>query len=107
MKSGSQHSVIFSRSMEHHNGDVQKSVHDSVQNPVLYQEPEEDIRILGEMLRDVGIMNKMLQSLVSVDSGEYRGNLRVVLGAAERMKHRCLRLIGDEPKPPQRGKHAR
>ena len=63
----------------------------------IYQEPEQDIRVLGELVRDVGTMKDMLAGLVFTGPEEYARNLRVVRGAAERTIKRCDRLIGDEP----------
>lgn len=62
--------------------------------PDLYVEPEEDLLILGEMLHDVSTMGEMLRAL-PFDRHRYRGNLRVALGAAVRMRDRCQRLLGE------------
>jgi hypothetical protein len=61
----------------------------------LHQEPEEDILLLGLMMQDVAIQGDMLRKLPSQTPGDYRGNLIVCRGAAERLKQRCTRLLGD------------
>lgn len=65
----------------------------------LFREPDDSILILGEMIRDVGLMRENLQTL-PFDIEAYRGQIRVVLTAAVRMKKRCERLLGEEPDPP-------
>jgi hypothetical protein len=88
MKSGIAHDRSFSRSFQSAPAAVK-----------LYTEPEEDIRVLGELVRDVGVMKDMLAGLAFSSMEEYRKNLRVVRNAAERTIRRCDRLIGDEPNP--------
>jgi hypothetical protein len=61
----------------------------------LYQEPAEDIRLLGLMAQDVKLMESMLGSLHLRNEADYRSNLIVCRGAAERLKQRCTRLLGD------------
>lgn len=61
----------------------------------LHTEPEQDIRVLGELVRDVGTMKDMLTELVFATSDGYLQNLRVVRNAAERTIRRCDRLLGD------------
>jgi hypothetical protein len=73
----------------------------------LHEEPEEEIRVLGLMMLDVQVMADMLRGLAFDSLPNYRGSLRVVLGAAERMRQRCTRLIGDgeaAPAPRARAK---
>lgn len=60
----------------------------------LYVEPEEDLLVLGEMLHDVATMGEMLRELPFV-RWSYRGNLRVIRGAAVRMADRCAKLLGE------------
>lgn len=62
--------------------------------PELYVEPQNDIELLGEMLHDQATIGEMLREL-PFDRAHYRGNLRVVLGAAVRMRDRCVRLLGE------------
>ena len=62
----------------------------------LYSEPQEDIRVLGELVRDVGVMRDLLSGLAFAGADEYKRNLRVVKSAAERMITRCDRLIGEK-----------
>ncbi len=62
--------------------------------PELYVEPESDIELLGEMLHDTRTMGEMLAQL-PFDRAHYRANLRIVLGAAVRMRDRCQRLLED------------
>lgn len=60
----------------------------------LYVEPEEDLLVLGEMLHDAATMGEMLREL-PYSRLDYRGNLRVVRGAAVRMADRCAKLLGE------------
>jgi hypothetical protein len=60
----------------------------------LWVEPTEQMLILGEMLRDTQLMLEKLQGLPFSGVG-YRGDLRVIRGAAKRTAERCARLIGD------------
>lgn len=60
--------------------------------PELYVEPENDIELLGEMLHDAATVAEMLREL-PFDRTHYRGNLRIVLGAAVRMRDRCRKLL--------------
>jgi hypothetical protein len=59
----------------------------------LHQEPEEDIVLLGLMLDDVRIAGEMLRALAYSSSDGYCGNLRVVSGAADRLRKRAARLL--------------
>lgn len=61
----------------------------------LYIEPENDIELLGEMLHDNRVMAELLQEL-PFDRAHYRANIRIVLGAAVRMRERCARLLGEQ-----------
>ncbi len=65
----------------------------------LYVEPDTDIELLGEMLHDVKTMGQLLAEL-PFDRDGYRANLRIVAGAAVRMRARCARLLGDPPPDP-------
>jgi hypothetical protein len=64
--------------------------------PNLYQEPDEDILIVGEMLHDLKTMDELIRKL-PFDREHYRANLRIVLGAAVRTRQRCERLLEDSP----------
>lgn len=66
----------------------------------LYQEPTEDLLILGEMLHDVKTMAQLLAAL-PFDRESYRANLRIVAGCAVRTRARCSRLLGDPPPDPE------
>lgn len=61
----------------------------------LHHEPDEDIRLLGLMASDVQLMENMLKNLAFKNAADYRSNLIVCRGAAERLKQRCTRLLGD------------
>lgn len=69
----------------------------------IHQEPEEDILLLGEMMHDVGVMHSMLASLPK-SAENYRGNLIICRGAAERLNQRCTRLLGDDVPPSMRNR---
>ena len=61
----------------------------------LYQEPIEDVVLLGEMLYDAKTMSELLGGL-PFEREHYRANLRIVAGAADRMRKRCARLLVEE-----------
>ncbi len=60
----------------------------------LYQEPTEEVLLLGAMLRDVQLMEEKLKRLFA--NAGYRGELRVILGAANRVCQCCAKLLGEE-----------
>lgn len=97
MKKGLVHNKNFSRSIAAGAPAPEGSGENAPSRTVVYQEPEQDIRILGELVRDVGVQKDMLAGLVFSTADEYKRNLRVVRNAAERTIKRCDRLIGDEP----------
>lgn len=60
----------------------------------LYDKPEDQILLHGEMIRDAGTITEILQGLpfAGVD---YRGNLRVIISANLRIRDVCLALLGE------------
>jgi len=62
----------------------------------LFVEPEDPIRIMGEMIRDADLIHEKLRGLAFADE-HYRADLRVILGVAVRTKQRCARLLGEAP----------
>ena len=65
----------------------------------IWVEPQDDINLLGVMVNDASLMLGKLKTLPYAAEG-YRGDLRVILGAAERMRSRCARLLGEASEPP-------
>ena len=62
---------------------------------VLFREPTEEIFLLGVMLVDAKTQTDLLKGLAS--AGEcYRGDLRIIRGAAKRMTDRCSLLLGEK-----------
>ena len=61
----------------------------------LHEESTEPILILGDLVRDCGVVKDLLSGLAFTSKEEYTRNLCVVRGAAERMMKRCDRLIGE------------
>ena len=94
MKTGQNHDTRFRHALE--------GSPPAASTPLkLHAEPENEIRVFGEMVRDVGVMKDMLTGLVFTGADDYVRNLRVVRNAAERTIKRCDRLIGDESKAPR------
>lgn len=62
---------------------------------VLFEEPTDDILTLGAMLVDAKAQLDLLKGL-AISGEAYRGNLRMVRGAAVRMAERCKRLLGEQ-----------
>lgn len=60
----------------------------------LFVEPEDPIRIMGEMIRDADLVQEKLRGLAFADE-HYRADLRVIRGVAVRMADRCARLLGE------------
>lgn len=58
-------------------------------------EPATDIELLGAMLTDNATTGALLRQL-PYERTHYRSNLRMVLGAAVRMKERCIRLLRED-----------
>ena len=61
----------------------------------IFQEPEEDILLLGLMMSESNTISNLIRGLPH-SRDDYRGNLRVIRGAAERVKLYATRLIGDQ-----------
>lgn len=59
----------------------------------LFEEPEEDILVLGYMARDAKTMSALLNGLPFAE--DYRGTLRIIRGCAERMRLRTAKLLGE------------
>jgi len=56
---------------------------------VLHEEPEDAVLLLGEMYRDANVILDKLKTLPFAGPDGYRGDLRVILGAAKRTGERC------------------
>src|ERR1700730_13269134 len=66
----------------------------------LYDKPDDQILLHGEMIRDNATIEQILQGLPFAGQ-QYRGNLRVVISAAMRIRDVCLALLGEmSPKAP-------
>lgn len=76
-------------------GEIQTDAESLEARLTLFEEPEEEIRLLGLMVQDVKLAEQMLVNLHVQNSADYRSNLIVARGAAERLKQRCTRLLGD------------
>lgn len=63
--------------------------------PKFFEEPADPVLIHGEMLRDARLLTEFLQDLPFAGR-HYRTNLRQIIGAAERTKRRCVKLIGED-----------
>lgn len=61
----------------------------------LFSEPTDPVLILGEMFRDLKLIEEKLKALPFAADG-YRGDLRVIAGAAKRTLDRASRLIGED-----------
>ena len=70
------------------------AMQEALQKVDVYREPSQDILLLGELWRDARTILELLPNL-PFDDGQYTGNLRVVLGCSERIRHRCRRLLGE------------
>lgn len=75
-----------------------RRLEDTPPTPDLYVEPEDGLLILGEMLYDVSTMGEKLREL-PFSRTAFRGNLRVVRGAAVRIADRCAQLLGEALAP--------
>jgi len=62
--------------------------------PQLYERPDDQILLHGEMIRDTATIEAKLQGLPFAGS-EYRGNLRVIISAALRIRDACQALLGE------------
>jgi len=60
----------------------------------LFVEPVEEIKLLGLMASDTLVIAEKLNGLPAAGDG-YRGDLRVVVGAARRLVDRAIRLLGE------------
>jgi len=60
----------------------------------VHVEPDDMVLLFGLMIEDVKIMQELLAVLPFAGSS-YRGHLRVVRGACERLRLRCTKLLGD------------
>jgi hypothetical protein len=67
--------------------------------PKLYERPDDQILLHGEMIKDTETIGKLLQGLPFAGSG-YRGNLRVIISAATRINTACIELLGEAPPAP-------
>jgi len=64
------------------------------------EDADEEILQLGQMHRDAKLVVDMLKQL-PFKPDDYRGTLRVIAGAAERIRGTCARLIDDGPIQPK------
>lgn len=72
----------------------------------LWVEPESEVELLGFMIHDAELVVRKLRELpFSADA--YRGELRVMLGAARRTERRLLRMLGEDELPAAKGKPAK
>ena len=64
--------------------------------PILHEEPSSDILLLGLLVRDAELQVEKLRKLMhAVSMDGYKGELRVVSNAAQRVMERSKVLIGD------------
>lgn len=64
----------------------------------IFDKPEDQILLHGEMIRDASTITEILQGLPFAGN-DYRGNLRVIISANLRIRDVCLALLGEkEPK---------
>jgi hypothetical protein len=61
----------------------------------LYDKPEDQILLHGEMIRDAATIGEILQGLPFAGH-DYRGNLRVIISANLRIRDVCLALLGEK-----------
>ncbi len=71
-------------------------VAEQVPHVTLYEEPVDGVLVLGEMMRDAQLIEEKLKALPFAGGAGYRGELRVILGAANRLCQRCAKLLGEE-----------
>ncbi len=62
----------------------------------LFNEPEEEILVLGLVMADAELIEQKLRGSVRKSPTDYRGDLRVIVGAAVRIKQRCQRLLHED-----------
>ncbi len=62
----------------------------------LYELPQDQILLHGEMIRGAQTIDAILQGL-PFDQKAYRGSLRVLISCCKQMEHRCLLLLGEAP----------
>jgi len=61
----------------------------------LYHQPDEDILLLGEIMRDIALLQVKARGLPTSGVDGYRGELRVMRGAARRIIEAVDRLLGE------------
>ncbi len=92
MQRGKHRSIIFSPPSSMNVQEEPKPAQTSVS---LYEEPQDGVLVLGEMMRDARLIEEKLKALPFAGVG-YRGELRVILGAANRVCQCCVKLLGEE-----------
>jgi hypothetical protein len=63
---------------------------------MLFQEPDEQPLVLGLIMQDSELIQGELRACVRKSPADYRSGLRVIMGAADRIKKRCTRLLGED-----------
>lgn len=63
--------------------------------PILHTEPSSEILLLGLLVRDAELQVEKLRKLMHAPANGYRGELRVIANAAQRVMERAMVLIGD------------
>ena len=86
MRAGRTHSIVFT---------PPETPRETIERVKLYEEPAEELLLLGLMIEDIALVEKMLRTLPFARD-DYRGNLRVIRGAARRMIERTARLLGEK-----------
>lgn len=98
MRNGSTRSMLFTpppepRANGHHATATATAT--EKERVVLAEEPEDAVLVLGDMVRDASLILDKLKRLPFAGPDGYRGELRVILGAAKRTSERCARLLGE------------
>ena len=61
----------------------------------LIRDPQEPIKVYGNMLTDVEIIDSELKTLLFAGD-DYMSKLRVIRGASKRLMDRCAALMGEK-----------
>ncbi len=95
MQRGKHRSILFSPPSSQNEPEEEPIQHNESPRVTLYEEPADGVLVLGEMMRDAKLIEEKLSGLPFAAAG-YRGELRVILSAANRMCQRCVKLLGEE-----------
>jgi hypothetical protein len=98
MRTGAAHSMVFTPPPEPRQAAVETSA--APDAPALYAEPQDGVLLLGEMFRDSKVIEEKLKKLPFAGEA-YRGDLRVIRGAAKRIADRCAKLLGESDADPR------